>query len=439
MALLRCCDVDGDFEIAVAMHYLRYSFNYTPAVEDGSQPSGLTGNDASDYTENTVIRIADRWDAQDSENSHPTDVEPQSTATNKLRVHVMTFVQALPSSKAHYEVRVFRSIGAYADSQNGFVALKSDSPASNTSNTDGLGPGRLTTAHEAGHCISLGDDYAPKTSPSGMPGPRLRSFDCFSPGSPFIRDDVGMMRSNRRLRARYAWHVAEWLHILGGKTEDFVAKRSTYTYTLPHHSNMGNSYLERSHVNYPVASDRDKTVGTHGKFDAFLYPLGQDRFSASVLPNLTSTTDEFDGMICVIVKMKFDFDITNSTDIHNWLTQVDARINQRFNFEYYVRGRFGNRDYNRCLLFFSPRYWVDDYSSKDPRDTSEHIEVDVNGSGSSEWDSSYELDFRHSHSPGSFATFFGNMIGLADGTSTTTTHYNPIITGVMPGGSVRTL
>jgi hypothetical protein len=238
--------------------------------------------------------------------------------------------------------------------------------------------------------------------------------------------------------------VAEWLYVLENKRVDFITKRGSHNYEIPHHPSVGSTFPERSHINWPVAQQYDETQGTHGKFDAFLYPLGNDIYSRIVLPSATSSSDQFDGIISVIVKMEFDFDITSSSDIHTWLNQADTRISRRFNGKYYATGSVSGRNYTRCLLNFSARYWVDDYSTKDPRVTSEHIEVRVRESGSSGWDSGiitndYLLFFRRSHSAGTFATYFGNMIGLSDGTTTTPADFRSIARVVMPNADVHSI
>jgi len=452
MLLLRCCDVEDDFEIAVAIHYFRFSFNFSPEEEDGSMPSNLTEEDADIYTDTCITGIYNRWNGDDAlYNSIRTCIQPKDTTNDKLEVRCLWFVQSLPRNLAHFEVRIFDTIRASANSEEGIVNLQSNQTDKWPSHlpwprtrVDQRGLwGRLTSAHEVGHCGSENDDYVDTTSPSDSRGGRLLGFDSLSPGSPFCWETSSMMKANIEIRSRNLWHVAEWLHLLKFGHVDYVVKRNNHVFELPHHPNVdvGRSHPRRSYINWPMACEYDRTLGTHGKFDVFLYPLGNDMYSRSILRRTAKITGPYKGIITVIVKMKFDFDIDDSAEIHKFLSKVEATIDRRFNHKYYVNAG----DYAPCLLYFSPRYWADDYSIEDPRDTSEHIEIDVIEDGDSEWDSGiiydndYLLHFRRSGSGGDFATFFGNMIGLSDGTTTTAGDFNPIINGVIPGGSVERL
>jgi hypothetical protein len=255
-----------------------------------------------------------------------------------------------------------------------------------------------------------------------------------------VFDITAMMEANQQVRARYFWQVAEWLRSLIGAGLEFEVVHGTHTYKLPHHSQSP----RKTFVNFPAAFVRNKEMGPHGKFDAFLYPLGDEPYSATLLPNrATPPVAAYDGMIVVVVKMEIDFDIDNKTTIHNWLSRVHTQIDTRFNNKFCVRGSLGGRAYQRALLQFAPRYRVDDYSATDPFDTREHIKIDIPDTGVPEWDSGIifvsrtKLFFPRNQPPNVFARFFGHMVGLADGTFDTPASYEPIARLVMPDASVQ--
>ncbi len=387
LVLLRCCDIDSDnaTEIGVCLSYFRLFFNFsasfTPSFNSTAVPHTLPANAAKDWVEIAIRNLVQRWNGPNGAyNSGPANVLPAASSGLKLKVLTMWFAQNLPLNIAHYELGVFRDptpaiVRAYMGSDSGQGALDQND------NVPG-GSGWFTFAHETGHAGSLGDEYLENTTPITLPGPWLSGFDSYSPGSPFDKDDDAMMRTNKKVRARYFWHVAEWLRSLQSGSVDFEVKHGPHTYTLPHHAQTP----RRSYVNWPLAEEINKQRSPHGKFDVFFYPLGNDDYSVNVLPTRVKRPPSFDGIMVVVVKMKFNFDISNQTTIHNWLSQVDISIDRRFNNKYYVSGNFNGKNYNRCLLFFSPRYWANNYSKQSPQDTSPHIKVDIKASGPPEWD-----------------------------------------------------
>jgi hypothetical protein len=273
--------------------------------------------------------------------------------------------------------------------------------------------------------------------------PWLESFDSFSPGAPFSIDFTAMMRSNQQIRARFFWHLADWLWDQLGRSVEFAVRHDTHTYQIPHHPEA----TRKSHVNFPIRQQKDVERGDHGKYDVFFYPLGEEAFSASVLPlraKKTPNTFTFDGLVMVVVKMEFDFDTDSNTDIHDWLTKVNTQLNKRFNNKFIAKGTLDGRTYKRCLFHVSPRYLVDDYSPSDPSDDDEHIEINVPDTGVPEWDSGlfaddHELDFPLNQPSNVFARFFAHMLGMADNTETNPLSYQPIVQAVLPGATVEAI
>ena len=143
--------------------------------------------------------------------------------------------------------------------------------------------------------------------------------------------------------------------------------------------------------------------------------------------------------------MEFAFPIEDSTKINNFLKEIDSRIFTRFhsNLKIGVNGNLGGKKFNRIFFHFSPRFFAKNYSTTERNDTNEHIFVKVRNTGIGEWDSGilsnkhklfYPLD-----SLNTFTDFFGNMMGLADGTLGNAASYEPIAKKVIPDAKVFSL
>jgi len=458
LMLLRCCDVasDGVAEIAQVLNYFRFFFafnpSFTPEGAPNAVPLGLTGTAAADWASIGIRNLLIRWNGPEgTHNPGPAEIRTPSSSSTKLHARSLWFAQDIPRAMAHYEMGIFKhfepfndpkNVRAYMSADRGEGALdeRQNGLQSTTGSSGVTLSGTFTFAHETGHGGSLGDEYVEQTSPTSLPTPWLPGFDSFSPGAPFVFDFSAMMEANQQIRARYFWQVAEWMRGLVGSGVEFEVVHGTHTYKLPHHTQSPG----KTFVNFPVAFVRNKEMGPHGRFDVFLYPLGDEEFSATLLPNrATPPVAAYDGMIVVVVKMEIDFDIDNNTTIHSWLSAVHTQLNRRFNNKFCVRGNAGGRAYQRALLQFAPRFRVDDYSATTPDDTREHITIDVPDTGVPEWDSGIifvsrtKLFFPRNQPPNVFARFFGHMLGLADGTFNTPASYEPIARLVMPDASVQ--
>ncbi|HEX7070869.1 MAG TPA: hypothetical protein VF190_08690, partial [Rhodothermales bacterium] len=444
LVLLRCCDVASDAatEIGQCLNYFRFFFNFNATFESGATPLALTGTAARDWVDSAIRVLLRRWNGPEGTyNSGPAVMRATAASGLKLNVRSLWFAQDLPKAIAHYEMGVYRKVRAYMDADKGQGALeRNDNQLAASTFGHGLTLADTSTfAHETGHGGSLGDEYVEQTSPTNLPVPWLLGFDSFSPGSPFVIDRTAMMVSNVEIRARFFWHLAEWMRSLNGN-KDFEVVHGPHTYSIPHHPNAPG----KTHVNFPLRAARNQTRGPHGRYDVFFYPLGAEHFSVNTLPNRVGKPGTFDGLIVVVVKMEFDFDISSAATMHAYLSAIDAQLDLRFNGKFFARGTVDGRAYNRVLLQFSPRYRVDDYSAEDPRDTKEHIEVDVPDTGVPEWDSGvfaddHELHFPRNQPAHVFARFFAHMLGLADGTQANPASYNEIARAVIPGATVHSI
>lgn len=462
MAVLRCCDVEDTTEIGLNLHYMRLAFDFNPTSQPGdltagSTPSGLSGNVARAFERDAINNIINRWNGDDGLGGG-VDILPQA-ASPALRLKARWFAQAFPvpqqTSRAHFLLRVFlpdtrafmssfRGDGALGleDNPGPWVNLAGPAVAAlpGVSNTPG---NSLVIAHEAGHGDGLPDEYTESSrAASYFAGDAIYSFN---PGSPYTPDSLAMMLSNQRIRARYFWHAAEWLSdVYRSDSIRFqvrqVAGPRTFNYRLPAHP----SAPKRLHTTRPLQSRKDATLGARGKFDLFLYPLGEDHYSKTVLGRgvLSSRAGQFwDAILCVVVKMKFTCHSKRVADVQGILGQVAGQIDRHWNNQFFA----ANAQFNRCILHFSHRYIVTNYPD-DPGDANFltrynaahgvsnksgfddwvdetidahkiHFEVNTRSGGSTAWTDTRELrPTVTATSAAGFENFFGNMIGQPDGT-----------------------
>jgi len=452
--LVRCSDVeaDGVTEVARCVSYFRFFFNFAPTFTANNNTTAvgaaLTGATAASWVETAISGLLRRWNGPDGAmNPGPASIEPKTAA--QFKSTTLWFAQDLPSAIAHYELGIFREpaggkVRAYMSASSGQGALDTSDNVAQVS-------GWFTFAHETGHGASLHDEYVEPTTRTNLLGNWLDSFDSFSPGSPYVRDTRTMMVQNMTVDTRDHWHVAEWLRTRLGNTQDFVIRHGTHSYEIPHHSETP----AKNHVCWPLREDINRVVSgrPHSHFDAFLYPLGDDRFATTALPTRVGKPGAFDGILVVVVKLRFEFhiafDATTRNNIHNFLTGVRDQIILRYCDRYFVTGTAAGRTFARALLDFSPRFWVrnpgQDYSSEDPQDDDEHIEISMKASGPPEWDSGlfsddHELHFPFNQPAHVFAqTYFADMVGVTSATVSDPSAFTTIVQGVFPGGTVHAL
>ena len=474
MVRLRCCDIDTDgvTELSSCMVYLRLFFNFNSNIKADFNPKAiplnLTGNTANDWIETAILNLLRRWNGPDivgktTFNPGNAFVLPLNPADKKFKSKVIWFAQSLPKNKSHFEIGVFKD-DTDPDGVRGFMRSKQgegvlgetdNAPLFNVTRKDSAGKpvnlnfaGFFTFAHESGHGGSLVDEYIELT----VPGPgEIPGFDSYSPGSPFSIDNQAMMRANREVRARHYWHIAEWFRQLDGKNKiEYKIEHGSHNYILPHIADNPSKNFKgepiKNFIGWPAAEKNDQELGAHGKFNIFFYPLGEEKYSSEFLPGLEKSPGVFDGILIVLIKIEFDFPTKDATKIKNFISQIDGNISLRFNFpnKFGVTGNLIGKKFNRVLLHFMPRYFAKNFSTTARTDTSEHIFVKVNNAGKAEWDNGlfsnkHKLLFPMSSSSITFTNFFGNMIGLADGTLSNTASYEPIAKVLIPDAKVFSL
>jgi hypothetical protein len=354
IALLRDSNFKDTNEETVVFRYHRLSFDFTAKTSD-LNPAGAAPADIEDqrikWTTTFTTTCADRWNGNDTVNDSRTWIIEDKDADPRLRSQVITFVQRVDKSKAHFHVDTVAETGGggswmAADDGTGQLRVKAGADSANRG---------FAAAHEIGHSGGQPDDYAPDEY--GVVGFGSNHVQ----GAPFVLDENAMMFYNKQIRSRSFWYVTEWLRGLNPFTDKkFKIEHAGFTYKIPHYNH--NDRPGRNYTHWAVKGNIFYKPGTPPVYyDAFLYFLGQDEYSSNIL------TSQPDGIIVVMLKSLFAFnDYTDDDDIkEHVLSRLYQKINNALNNPR-VHARFslagidrGTPDtFMKCLLHFSPRFEV---------------------------------------------------------------------------------
>ncbi len=226
-------------------------------------------------------------------------------------------------------------------------------------------------AHEFGHAAGLPDEYleSAKNASYRQPG-----FVGYTPGSPYSMDDNGMMIGNQEHRARYYWHLAEWLRANDGLVRTVEAGK--YTFRIePHPKNDKNG-----NYTYTSFALKERTDVQHGsdrsKYDLLLNVIGSDEYGKGDSPNALVPAYAVDGLALILLKLRLIFvSVSDYMDIQNMLIAIRRRMNTKFNFrdlehrgKWFVRGTHAEApavSFQRCALFIHPRFVVRNFPKRD--------------------------------------------------------------------------
>jgi len=488
MAILRCCDLEGDVEVAICLQYFRFHFDFNPSFKADFNPnaavSGLTGAAARTYIEGALQNMPKRWNGPDGKNTPgPAVIVPQKAGDPKLKIQVLWVAQHLPKAISHYEIGVFKEttpntkIRAFMSSFRGQGVLDITDNAPDPKFAGSKLEGRFTFAHESGHGNSLQDEYIETSLNCSY---FQDGFKDHVPGDPYDFDETAMMRENVKPRPRHFWHIAEWLNSI--YKIDFKVKHGSFEYQLPRHPDHPK---HRVLVTWPLDFALNATSGATiphtsrtGNYDAYVFRLGAEEYSATVLDK-----GPWDSILIVIVKMVFTFLDTNThATIRDTVSNIAAAITRKFNGKFLTSGTAKGEKLARCRLRVSPRFLVRNFSGDTsyknsvgvvarpgPPPVSEaevyaekvrdiialkgkHFEVEIRNSGSSGWttvvvpkptgigfedEARLRFNIKDDSIDDLFPRFFANMIGLADGTLDAPASYQPIVKKVVPDGTVQ--
>lgn len=355
MAILRTSNFkDSTNEENVIFRFHRLSFDFTAeeSLLNPTAPPPDIEDKRVQWLTTFVKTCADRWNGNDNINTSRAWIVEDKPAIPKVRSQVITFVQRLDESKAHFHVKTIKESGTSSmNAGEGTGKLRVNAGRDTTGESSDRG---FAAAHEIGHCGGQPDDYAPDDHDQTAFGSNHIT------GAPFNLDTRSMMFYNRQVRARSYWHIADWMRKLNPfTTTKFQVEHGTYNYKVPHYNHADRSGRNYTHWNVKSQIFYRPSVPIY--YDTFLYFLGQDEYSQVVLPS------QPDGILVVMFKMFFDFKgYTNNEDI---ITHIFSRVNQKidnalnstrvhaqFNLPGIDRGT--SNTFEKCMLHFSPRFGV---------------------------------------------------------------------------------
>ncbi len=386
MALLRCCDHDGDTELLANLHYFRFMLRFNPATPPAPPaptvspyhpptPAATIQTNQAQYLEGISKNIIARWNGNDVQNSSRVELLPQQAA-DKVKGQALLFIQPVASNtRAHFTLDIVRP-GAgkmngrdwmFAPNGTGELGEKSISMEQEHSQNS------YTAAHKTGHGDSYPDEYNERWNAFSY---QELSYQCNTPGDPFELDDKlitngatvattvkdnGMMIGNVNVRNRYFWHCAEFCRVATNipfKVK-YTDPSATYDdYKLPPFAGNAPGAPHQSYVWWPINQSIDQTQGARGMYDSLLYALGKDRYSQDILAG-----GPFDGMLVLMVKIEYTIFTNNAIWIAQILPKISLVIRQQFNNKWYATGTVNQGTaqewtFQKCLILFSPRFLV---------------------------------------------------------------------------------
>jgi hypothetical protein len=280
-----------------------------------------------------------------------------------------------------------------------------------------------------------------------------------------------MMVLNELVRARYYWNDAEWVRTqfqrpLQVEHRDEGANR---IYRVHQHPGGG-----RTFAHWPFTGNIDFSSGGRSICDVLLYRLGDDGFSAKLLPDRFkgSGSGAFDGLVIVSVKLEFTFHTQAFIEIRSRLEDVMTSVEKAFNNKFFAAGTLSGADplkapfsegFSRALLLFQPRILVPTVPVGDDEPTKQyfrdmnvpdaagytaavtaittrhrrHFNITTVANGNSRWATGRNLTLSFGDDWVTvFADFFCDMLNIPRAQRGATGSYNALVRSVLPGANV---
>ena len=356
LALIRCCEYDGDVEKSVLLRFQKFTFDFA------AEASNLAGNVAGQiaWRSNFLANCGSRWSGNDTVNADSMWLLAR-TGTPTFKVRLMTFVQAyevatdsLKAGWCHFKIKTVAE-----DKTSSMSAPGGTGQLRALAGEDTVGRG-FAGAHETGHAHGQPDEYPSNSSAYGQKAWGSNHI----PGAPFNLDRPaasGMMVGNRAVRPRYAWTLTEWLrNNVPEMNIDFkVEHGAENNYFLPHYPN-GSTHPGRAFNFWPVrAYTRYQTPNTV-IYDSYLYKCGKEIFTTEVLPEASGGAP-VDGILLVLLNVGLAFDDYMALDAQKTRREqfagrlVSVFENSVNNHVFASCNLGGGVNFSKCYIHFTMR------------------------------------------------------------------------------------
>ncbi len=338
--------------------------------------SGATNANLTDFQKYGMINSKRRWERKRYR------FRSKANPSSGIQVVPVYFFEARESAPFKCTVKL-RAPSAEARSNMGiseanFATDDYHGYGTSIADIDGISFNNFTMAHELGHAIGLGDEYLEsleEDNPTNVPdaelwNPPLPQFDQYYPGMPYSCDPHSIMHINRAPRLRHLWYFCRWMN----ETDEVKSLTNNTEFQISYIAKNYNYYLINSMKNFyePVAENTGYDNGDYGKFDLFLYKIGNDETTELVYPGKTG----FDGILVVRHKLQWFFrnyggNTWANTNaklryLRNFQTSVDLMVNRK----YYLENP-SDDELKKVYIYFEPNYYFGGYTVRD------HFEITV--------------------------------------------------------------
>jgi hypothetical protein len=421
---LRCCGADGDVELAASLFVVFYAFTFTTQAAGAQAASQLSEAAQRKFVDRVTAAKSRFWSLGPA---IETDVDQP-----KLRLRAVSHMMPVEGYQ-HVDITVWGGSGR-ENSSNYFDET-----------------GDETAHHEAGHHLGLPDEYIERWHYLSLREPGVHDYVA---GSPYALDDWAMMESNYFMRPRYFWHRAVWLREVYG--QDFRLVYEGRRYRLPHHP----AAPTRNHVYWPLACALDQRHDAHGRFDVYLYPLGDEEWTGPLAGG------PHDGLLVVVVKLHVKFHTLAARNaearyrkMKDALSKLRDGVARDFQGKLAAAGTLDGRRFESCAVLFRVGFVVDNFIDvaevredtghttqaawqerveRITRDKDVRLTIRTQGSGDSRWSDDTRLTLTlGKRLDRVFPRFFANMLGVSGADRGDPARYQHLARLIFPDGTMK--
>ncbi len=357
VALLRHCGLDDDTERAVMFQYVTFELDFEDDFEDdedGEEDDDFTVKQGT-YARTAIDQSIARWAGPDDAYNPGRPRIIKTSGGPAMEVDTMWFCQSHPDhSRYQITVKLERRRTHMTDAGTGDWGMGDHAAGDD---------GSHAAAHELGHAMSLPDEYSENATKCSYGLLPVCSNGIF--GDPYRGDTTAMMKGNRHVRARYYWHLAEWLHTEG--LGDFRIEHDGRRYQLPHQTNNQIGAL-RTFVNWPLSA-WSYNPGAGPTCDVYVYALGNDAFTRGLIDGFVPR-----GLIDIDIKLsvtaaldpEWDHDRGTYYKTQTTLDLMSDMVASRsygLGKRWKASGTVGDIALTDCLVRFNLRFLVETYNA----------------------------------------------------------------------------